>query len=236
MCVCVCVCVLFVGSGERHHDHHVADSWQSIGKGVPSLGERRLFYKLNTMEKMSRRSQRRNSTGREHTRPQARIWPNMVCKDVPPKVYEPVEPAIQDIHALLPPLRIRKSNTHPNCPNSTNRITKPNLRLRVKQYGKIRRKTRTSADPHHASTTLNSQSNLKKNPIQPPQFPPKDPKPPPWRPTNARKKNGLPIPWENPLNIPPNPPTLNRINLLIQAFSTIKNLPNQLNSTKRLST
>ena len=188
------------------------------------------------MEKMSRRSPRWNSTGREHTRPQARIWPIMVCKDVPLKVYEPEEPAIQDIHALLPPLRIIKSNTHPNCPNSTNRITKPNLRLRVKQYGKIRRKTRTSVDPRHASTTLNSQSNLKKNPIQPPQFPPKDPKPPPWRPTHALKKNGLPIPWEKPLNIPPNPPTLNRINLLIQAFSTIKNLPSQLNSTKRLST
>ena len=38
------------------------------------------------------------------------------------------------------------------------------------------------------------------------------------------------------LDFPPNPPILNRLNLLIQVLSSIKNQPSQLNSIKHLPT
>ena len=65
----------------------------------------------------------------------------MVRKDVPPKVYEPEEPAYQDVHTLLLPLHPRQFTTNPECPQTANRRTGPNPSFRVKQYGKIRLKT-----------------------------------------------------------------------------------------------
>lgn len=183
-----------------HRHARINDTRDFSGKWNPAEWQIRL--RTNNPSLLPLSTQRWSTVTQDHTRPQAWMRPDMVSNDTPQKVYKPEELTHQDIHASLPPLRIKYLNANLNSRKTTRQIFGIKPGPHTNQHRKIRPKHRNTAIPRHELNQSRPLTKVNKTPRQFPQIPPKDPKPPPWRPIKFRTKNRRPGPWENRQTIP----------------------------------